>query len=399
MQQTLKYLLLIIFSIAGWCNSYAQKKHNEGDAKYITKFPFKMYSGGVMVIAAKFENIEDSLHFILDTGSGGASLDSTTCADLGIITQPSDTVINGIGGKRKVDFVFNKSLRFPGLHIPDMNFHVNNYEVLTSVYGEKIDGIIGYTFFKRYIVKINFDSLHLEVLSPGKIKYPRKGTLFHPIFTNLPIMPVQIKDARKLTHHFYFDTGAGLAFLINERFAKDSNLFLKRRKPLLTQAEGMTGRLQMHITVIKKVKMGPYSFFKVPTFLYKDDNNVTGYPHLGGLIGNEILRRFNMTINYPKKEIHLVPNSRFRDEFDYAYTGLGLYMVDEKISVEDVIENSPAAEAGFQLGDIVISIGNNTSQNIQQYKNILQSANHNLKVIILRKNKLIELFLRPKSIL
>ena len=399
MLSKLKYQLLAYIFLWGNAESFAQKIVGADIAKQITTFPFKMYSGGVMVIAAKFENIADSLHFILDTGSGGASLDSTTCAELGIITKPTDTIINGIGGKRKVDFVFNKSLHFPGLHIPDMNFHVNNYEVLSSVYGERIDGIIGYSFFKRFIVKVNFDSLQLEVFTPGKINYGKKGTTFYPVFTNLPIVPIEIKDARKLLHRFYFDTGAGLAFLLNEKFARDSNLLSKKRKPLLTQAEGMTGRLQMHITVIKKIKMGPYSFFKVPVFLYKDDNNVTGYPHLGGLIGNEILRRFNMTINYPKREIHLVPNSRYRDEFDYAYTGLGLYLVEGKISVEDVIESSPAAEAGFQLGDIVISIGNNTSQNIQQYKNILQSANKNLKIIILRKNKLIELLLRPESIL
>ncbi len=399
MQQKHKYIVIIFLILSGYTNSYAQLNTAGEEARFITRFPFKMYSGGVMVIAAKFENITDSLHFILDTGSGGASLDSTTCEDLNIETTPSDTVINGIGGKRKVDFVFNKRLHFPGLEIPDMNFHINNYEVLTSVYGEKIDGILGYSFFKRFIVKINFDSLYLEIFTPGKIKYGKKGELFHPMFTNLPIMPIAIKDERQLQHRFYFDTGAGLAFLLNEKFAKDSNLLLKKRKPLLTQAEGMTGRLQMHITVIKKIKLGPYSFYKVPTFLYKDDYNVTGYPNLGGLIGNEILRRFNMTINYPAKEIHLVPNSRYNDEFDYAYTGLGLYLVDGQISVEDVIENSPSADAGFKLGDIVISIGNNTTQNIQQYKNILQSANKTLKVIISRKNILTEIYLKPKSIL
>ena len=399
MKQNLKYYFIIFFILTGYLQAHAQKISETGEAKFITRFPFKMYSGGVMIITAKFENIEDSLHFILDTGSGGASLDSTTCHIFNIITTPSDTIINGIGGKRKVDFVFNKSLYFPGLHLPDMNFHVNNYEVLTSVYGERIDGILGYSFFKRFIVKINFDSLYLEVLSRGKIKYGNKGTLFHPMFTNLPIMNIEVKDAREILHRFYFDTGAGLAFLLNEKFAKDSNLLLKRRKPFLTQAEGMTGRLQMHITVIKKIKFGPYSFFKVPVFLYKDDYNVTGYPNLGGLIGNEILRRFNMTINYPNREIHLVPNSRYRDEFDYAYTGLGLYLIDGKISVEDVIENSPAALAGIKIGDEVISVGNNASQNIQKYKDILQSSNHTLKMIINRNNVLLELYLKPKSIL
>lgn len=391
--------VLVVFLLMCLVNSSAQKLPEPTPAMRLTQFPFKMFSGGVMLLTVKYENLADSLHFILDTGSGGASLDSTTCAQLGIVTTPSDTVINGIGGKRKVDFVFNKTLYFPGLTVNHLNFHVNNYDVLTSVYGQKIDGILGYSFFKRFIVKINFDHLFIEVFTPGHLDYGKKGTLLHPVFTRIPIVPVLIKDARKIEHQFYFDTGAGLAFLLNEQFVKDSHLLKKKRKIYLTQAEGMTGCLQMHITVMNKIKIGPYSFRNVPVFLYQDDYNVTGYPNMGGLIGNEILRRFNLIINYPKQEIHLKPNSRYNDDFDYAYTGLGLYLVDGKISVEDIIENSPADKAGFELGDEVLSIGNNVTYNIQLYKNILQVANKDLKIIIRRNNTLIEIILKPISIL
>src|SRR5690606_30665391 len=182
----------------------------------------KMYSGGVMTITCKFENLPDSLRFILDTGSGGASLDSATCAYYGIATRTTDTVINGIGGKRKVDFVFDKQIAFPGLHIPDMNFHVLDYSVLTSVYGEKIDGIMGYSFFKRFIVKMNFERMELEIYTNGKMNYGRRGHTIRPLFTKIPILPLQIKDERTLRHLFYFDTGAGLCFLLNEKYVKDS---------------------------------------------------------------------------------------------------------------------------------------------------------------------------------
>src|SRR6185369_11973763 len=132
---------------------------------------------------------------------------------------------------------------------------------------------------------------------------------------------------------------------------------------------------------------------------YEDLYNITAYPYLAGLIGNDLLRRFNVTFNYGKKEIHLVPNSHFYSPFDYAYTGLGIYMVEGKILVEDVIPGSPAEKAGFKQGDIVVSIGNNFSNNIQAYKTILQSAGEKLKVIVNRDNNLTLLTLRPDSIL
>lgn len=368
-------------------------------AKLITRFPFLQYSGGVMVVKAKLNDIPDSLNFILDTGSGGISLDSATCARLKLKLIPSDTVITGMGNSHKVSFVFNQSLHFPGLTVDKLNFHVNDYDVLTSVYGEKIDGIIGYSFFRRYIVKINFDSSKLEVYSPGEIEYPKYGTTLHPVFTTLPILNLNIKDKRKTDFNFYFDTGAGLCFLMSDRFSKDSGILLPKRKPLFTQAEGMGGKIQMRTTVIKMVQIGRYKFRNVPTYLYSDEYNVTSYPNVGGLVGNDLLRRFNLIINYPKREIHLLPNSHFNDLFDYAYTGMATYYVNGLILVDDIITGSPAEKAGILKDDIIISVNNNFSNNIMQYKDILQTERDRIKIIVKRKGELIQLFIKPKSIL
>jgi hypothetical protein len=392
------YILLIVYCLppVGLCQ--AQEILSQPKAKLLTRFPFKQYSGGVMVVQAKFANIPDSLNFILDTGSGGISLDSASCAELHIATTATDTSITGIGGVRKVHFVFDETLHLPGLSIKHLNFHVNNYDVLTSVYGEKIDGIIGYSFFSKYIVAINFDSAYIEVFSPGKINYPRDGTTLHPVFTALPIQWVNIKDRKKLGYNYYFDTGAGLCFLLSKQFAEDSSILLPRRKPVLTQAQGMGGKLQMQLTVLKEVKIGPYRFRHVPTYIYDDQFNVTSFPFTGGLIGNDLLRRFNIVLNYPKREIHLSPNSHFNEAFDYAYTGLGIYYTDGKVMVEDVIEGSPAAKAKFMVGDEIFSVNNNFSRNIMAYKTILQTASENIKVIVQRNKELIILNLRPVNI-
>jgi hypothetical protein len=393
--RTVYFTILFLFAFAA---SRAQEILSQPEAKWITRFPFKQYSGGVMVIQARFANIPDTLNFILDTGSGGISLDSSTCVEFRIPLKSTDTTITGLGGIRKVPFSFNQTLHLPGLSVPHLNFHVNDYNVLSSVYGDKVDGIIGYSFFSRYIVKIDFENNMIDVYSPGKIEYPGGGTILHPVFTSLPIQWLQIKDRKRSEFNFYMDTGAGLCFLMSEKYAVDSNILLKRRKPVVTQAEGMGGRLQMRLTVVKEVKIGPYRFRRVPTYLYQDEYNVTSYPFVGGLLGNDLLRRFNLVINYPSHEIHLQPNSHYSEPFDYAYTGLGIYYVQGKIMVEDVIADSPADKAHFKLEDEIISVGGNLSRNIQVYKNMLQAPNDDIKVIVKRDGKLLLLSLRPASI-
>lgn len=378
----LSYILLLLFAGKG----YAQEILPQAESHFITRFPFKQFSGGVMVVQAKFDRVPDSLNFILDTGSGGISLDSATCNEFNIQLKSSDTSITGIGGVKKVSFAFDKTLHLPGLDVEHLNFHVNDYEVLSSVYGEKVDGIIGYSFFSRYIVKINFDSSFIEVFSPGKTEYPHGGTILHPAFTNLPIQWLSLKDKRKLGFNFYFDTGAGLCLLLSEDFAKDSSILLSKRKPVVTQAEGLGGKLQMRLTLIKELKVGPYRFRQVPTYLYKDNYNVTSYPFTGGLLGVDLLRRFNIILNYPNREIHLLPNEHFYENFDYAYTGLGIYYVNGKITVEDVIEGSPADKAQFHVNDEVLAVDRNFSQNMQTYKTLLQRPNESIKVLVRRDN-------------
>ena len=396
----MKNLLLTIFVTFIYIAALSQEIITpQPKAKFITKFTYKQYSGGVMIVQALLNNITDTFNFILDTGSGGISLDSSTCAHYKLNPRASDTTITGMGSTRKVKFLYNQELHFPGLTVDKLNFHINDYDILSSVYGEKIDGIIGYSFFKRFIVKINFDSTEMEVYKPGEMEYPRNGTMLRPAFTTLPIQNLHIKDRRSIDFNFYFDTGAGLCFLLSEAFATDSSILLNKRKPVITQAEGMGGKLQMKLTVVKLVQIGKYKFKNVPTYLFQDDYNVTSYPFVGGLLGNDLLRRFNLVINYPQREIHLLPNSHYNEPFDYAYTGMAMYYVNGSVVIEDIMPGSPAEKAGVKEGDVLLGVGNNFSNNIIQYKNQLQTTNQKIKMIISRNAQLIELKIRPKSIL
>ncbi|MFX5793952.1 hypothetical protein ABTD98_23055, partial [Acinetobacter baumannii] len=77
---------------------------------------------------------------------------------------------------------------------------------LTSVYGQKIDGIIGYSFFRRHIVRIDYDEKIIEVYTPGNYRYHRGGHLMKPNFTTLPMQAANIEDARSIASRFIFDT-------------------------------------------------------------------------------------------------------------------------------------------------------------------------------------------------
>ena len=377
----------------------AQEEFVPPPSKKIATIPFIMLTGGIIILHATLDAHSDTLNFVLDTGSGGISLDSTTTIYLGITKVMTDRTVRGIAGVKTVEFSYDHTLHLPGLSIDKLDFHINNYDILTSAYGVRIDGIVGYSFLRRYIVALNYDEMQMNVYTPGTFKYPRGGYLLKPQFTTLPMQTATVRDNNSITGKFYFDTGAGLCMLLNEDLVQDSLLLLSKRKKYDTEAEGLGGKKSMSITIVKEVKVGPYRFRNVPVYIFDDEFNVTSYPVLGGLIGNDIFRRFNVILNYPEQQIYIKPNKHYTDSFDYSYSGLGMYIIEGNITVTDIMKKSPAETAGFKEGDIVLGVDNNLSGNIQTYKGLLQNANSKIKVLISRNGALMVLTIKVKSIL
>lgn len=351
-----------------------------------------------MVIQAKIDTISQPLNFIFDTGSSGISLDSATCAEFKLTTKSTDTSVSGIAGTRKVSYVFNKKFTVGNLVTDSLNFYVNDYAILQSVYGERIDGIVGYSFISKYIFKIDFDSLKMEIFSPGKIKYETGSTTLKPSISRLITTNAEVKEKDRIEKNFYFDTGAGLNLLLTENFVKENKFLMRRRKVLTTQVQGLGGKKTIGLTVIKKLKFGNYVFRNVPTNIYKDSGNSVFSTDIVGLIGNDIFRRFNMVINYGASEINLKPNSNFTDLFDYAYTGVSLFSDGQNVYADDIIENSPAEKSGLKNGDIIIGVGLSFSGDIQTYEKLLQKAKESIKIFVKRNDKIFFVTLTPISI-
>lgn len=389
-----KHLLFIFLLITFSFQLRAQEA-----ARLLSQFSFSKYLGGIVLLQAKLEPYSDTLNFILDTGSSGVSLDSLSAAGLGVESRLTDTFSSGIGGKRKVRFTFNRTLDFQGFKVDSLNIHINNYGLLSAIYNVRIDGIIGYSFLKRFIVTIDYEKKIMQVYSKGKMNYPEDGYVFNAPINAIPSEDITIKDSREWEGKFYFDSGAGLELLFSKQFVTDSNILLPKRKPLFIGVEGMLGREKMKVTVVKSFQLGPYKFKNVPTYIFDDTYNVLRYPQNMGLVGSGIFSRFNLILNYAENEIFIKPNKYFNDAFEYAYSGLSIWERNGKIEVFDIIPGSPAEKAAFAIGDEIMSVDNSFSFDIDIIRKALRCKNCGLEVFIKRDGALKKLHLRTTSIL
>lgn len=399
MRKTAFIIILFFLNCLTGLRLAAQEEFIQPPSKLLSRIPFTQLTGGIVILQAKFGQFPDTLNFILDTGSSGISLDSTTVDYLGLKPTKTDRTIRGIAGIKNVSFLFNQQLKFPGLTVDSLDFHISDYGILTAVYGERIDGIIGYSLLSRYIVKLDYDSLKMDICTPGTIRYPRGGYLLKPTINMLVSQQLRVRDNNTVAGRFLYDMGAGLCMLLSKDFVEDSDFISKKRKYWTKEGEGLGGKIDMRLTVMKEVKLGPFKFRNIPTFVFDDENNVTNYPYMGGLIGNDILRRFNVILNYPKGDIYITPNHHYSETFDYSYSGVELYLINGVITAGDVAHGSPAEAAGIQEGDEVIAVDKNFSQNLNQYKIALQNPGEKVKIIIRRNGVLKEIEFKIKSIL
>ena len=385
--RTLYLILCLLSGVATLPASAQDRESGLPEKRYLTTFRFQVLNGGIILGKVKMNNFPDSLNFIFDTGCGGVSLDSATCEHFKLTPEASSNMIRGIAGKCQQRILQGMSVSIGGLNLDSLTMQVNDYDVLSCVYGEKIDGIIGYSFFSRYLVWINYDSSTMDIYSKGPVKYPRGGFLLRPRVFGLPMLEGRLDDARNINSRFYFDTGAGLCLLFSSEFTADSAVFAPRRKkPVPTQGAGLGGKTDMQLTILKSFSLGPFHFRQIPTYIFDDSYDVTSYPQLGGLIGNDLLRRFNLIINYPRSEIYIIPNSSYKQPFDYSYSGVNIGLVDGQVMITDVMRGSPGDQAGLKEGDIILEIDGNTHQDVQTYQNLLKNIGPKVKVRVHHSN-------------
>ena len=101
---------------------FAQEEFIEPPSRRLTRIPFTQLTGGIVIIQAKLGNFPDTLHFVLDTGSSGISLDSTTADFLKLKPKATDRTIRGIAGIRNVPFLYGQTLKFPNLDVDSLDY-------------------------------------------------------------------------------------------------------------------------------------------------------------------------------------------------------------------------------------------------------------------------------------
>lgn len=355
-----------------------------------------------LVIIPVYLNEKGPFNFILDTGVGPMIITDPHLIDsLGIKVSRS-IKISGLGKGEEIDAFVSSDLRakvgkaeitnIPGAILKKDIFGLSNY------LGMKIYGLLGYYFFKSFIVELRYSGKKLLFGYPeafGKIKGERVPI---EILGYKPYVNVELESPghQLLTLKMLVDNGASHAISLERLYEKPFPIPASAIQASL--GVGMSGPIDGSIGRVSSLKLGTV-LLKNVLAAYPAYDDVAAKVILkdrNGNLGADVLSRFNLTFDYEDQSMYLKKNGQFNRPFEHDMSGIELYLQDtgknRHYFVSRIEPGSPAEKAGVQVEDELISINflPALSYKLDELNNLLKAMDGKQIVLtIARKNELL----------
>jgi hypothetical protein len=234
-----------------------------------------------------------------------------------------------------------------------------------AVGDKKADGILQVKYFREETIEINYQDsyllLHNDTLIPDSnwVRIPFNFTGDRRIMLDAW---VEIEPGVRIEGAFLLDLGSGGSFGITGPAAKQARIpgSSKKIDILDLQNGGIGGNTTVGLIEADHCGLGPFSFDDVPMMYSHNVRGALGSKNHMGIIGNHIMSRFYLIIDFKRSYLLLKPNDKYNDTFEKR-EGIGLQVLDRTISeggfkVNGLVRKSEADSAGLQLGDIITHI-------------------------------------------
>jgi hypothetical protein len=365
-----------------------------------TRIPFQLHSN--LIIVPVRVNESDTLNFILDTGVSNTIITDPEAFEKKSLVLGRKVKIAGAGegGSLTASIAIENRLSMGGLRAAHHNIVILDEDVLhlSEYVGTPVHGIFGYEIFANFVVNVDFQRREITLMQPNKYHYrKRKGDRYPITIQNTKAYTdaLSVYDGEKIMPlRVVLDTGAGHALLL-DRSRSTAAMPLPVKNIRAQLGRGLNGVINGCMGRIQKVRFGRYELDNILASF--PDSMAFGMklvdmPERQGNVGCELLRRFNVTFNYPDQYIVMKPIKRLmRESFEHDMSGLELRAKGDHFRnyyVDKIVEGSPAEIAGLQEGDEVLFVNNNSTNDltISDIYKILQKGEGKEVSLLVRRN-------------
>ncbi|WP_108867938.1 PDZ domain-containing protein [Aquimarina aquimarini] len=385
---------------------FAQKDFELPIGKKKDKVRFEL-ANNLIIVPVVVNGVE--LSFILDTGVGSTiifSVDNKSSIEL---KNTSKIYLRGLGDNEPVEAIKSMNNEVTIGKATSANHKI--YLVLDESInfsprmGFPVHGIIGYDFIKDFVLDINYSKKIIKLYNPESYQYKKCKKCYQTALDfrgkkKRPFVKAKYEAVEGLIDvNLLLDSGSGSSLWLFKN--KEKGIYPSENSFRDFLGKGFSGEIYGEKTKIKGLHIGAFKMKEVTTS-FPDSIYIQGISldNRQGSLGGNVLKRFNIILDYPHKKISFKKNSFFGKPFNYNMSGLTIqhsgftavkdykekdrvylglnkivskktfellnnFVLQPKYEIMDVRPNSPAELAGLKKGDVILQVN---GKRAYQYK-------------------------------
>lgn len=354
------------------------------------------YVGKWIVVKARVNGSEKEFEFIFDSGAQTVFSDSLFKELGGEGFQTTQVQTDTENHAFRSEIIVLDKLELGDVVFRDIGAMVVNSKEYGMLNCVSPYGIIGYNVLQTCGLQIDYEKGQI-VLTDQLEKLNSTGGVEWLPYTTLdqetPIIEAVIDDSIKV--RLFFDTGfsGGLSLTSTALFDAIRSSY-PDRTAIYSAKSSIT--IRGDDSAYQALKFTPSSFRLgnltnddlVLSVKNGDEREFTG------LIGNEYLEKFIITLDYQNKRVGFTPQAGLEKQADKSTFGLNFTPLDNKIYVNQVYHGSQADSQGLSIGDEIVSINGvsivdlppETFCDIYTYRHQLVKATDSLLILETNRN-------------
>ncbi len=272
--------------------------------KSLEEVPFEII-GNHQIIKLQVNN-SDTLNFIFDTGVTKTIMSKRT-AELLDLPIHRQTKTGGLNGKFKAGISKGNSLNIGEIKLNNLIIEIAPLQHFEKKIGTRVDGFIGYSLLKEYVVKIDNEKSLISI-------YNFKDYI--PSISDLTIdmqkgklcfveAQVALNESKEISGQFLIDTGSGIPLILSSSFISENSIKSNIGSAFSKKITGYAkGDLNVQMGKIVYLRIKKFKVNHVKTALLENSTGILVTDLVAGIIGNPIMRKFNVTFDYKRKKTY-----------------------------------------------------------------------------------------------
>ena len=364
--------------------------------------PFELYNNHIYM---QVRMNGSARQFLLDTGAGITVVDKGL-AEAEKLTLHGPFPITGAGGSTDVAWTRVKSFNVPGVSLTNQVVGVIALDGLRPLTGRRIDGILGYDFLSRFVVEIDYVNRSINLHEASSYEYEGSGEILPiTLIGSVPYLRTSIvQNGRSpIEGEFNIDTGSTGSLTLNAPFVNSHQLLKFTSKTMSVPLSGVGGSAEQRIGRVGELRLGRLIIKDPITGFSQSEQGDFASTNFDGVIGNEVLRRFDVVVDYSRRRLILRPNKNFDAPYDYDRSGAILIAQPpdfELFKVHRVLQDSPAAEAGLRVGDSIVAIDGQPSSRYElaELRQMFREENREYALRVSRAGQVLDIKIKLRKL-